>query len=162
VGRSGRSALPSTETARGDIHEPFRISRTSLLWRCLVSDRNHPDVELLERTRDPSDFLCGVLPHAARTFAACIALLPPAEAAASAVAYVYCRVLDTYEDHARRALAAEAVPHLVNGDVEAIAVPRSTRELERGREGTHAATKDDDSFLHGPTAVRVSSLAAAS
>jgi phytoene/squalene synthetase len=39
-----------------------------------------------------------VLPHAARTFAVCIALLPGEEAAASAVAYLYCRILDTFED----------------------------------------------------------------
>ncbi len=39
-----------------------------------------------------------VLPHAARSFAASIVVLPEEQARAAAVAYLYCRMLDTYED----------------------------------------------------------------
>lgn len=39
-----------------------------------------------------------ILPHAARTFSACIAMLPARSALPAAVAYLYCRMLDTYED----------------------------------------------------------------
>jgi phytoene/squalene synthetase len=39
-----------------------------------------------------------ILPHAARTFSACIAMLPTRSALPAAVAYLYCRMLDTYED----------------------------------------------------------------
>lgn len=39
-----------------------------------------------------------ILPHAARTFSACIAMMPRSSALASAVGYLYCRMLDTYED----------------------------------------------------------------
>ena len=39
-----------------------------------------------------------MLPHAARSFAASIVVLPREQARAAAVAYLYCRMLDTYED----------------------------------------------------------------
>ncbi len=47
---------------------------------------------------DPERFVWRILPHAARTFSACIVLLPASMARATAVAYLYCRILDTYED----------------------------------------------------------------
>ncbi len=61
-------------------------------------DRDHPDLDGLRRQQDPEAFLWQILPHAARTFSACIALLPPRVARAAAVGYLYCRILDTYED----------------------------------------------------------------
>lgn len=61
-------------------------------------DRDHPDLTALRRQQDPEVFLWQILPHAARTFSACIALLPPRVARAAAVGYLYCRILDTYED----------------------------------------------------------------
>jgi phytoene/squalene synthetase len=55
-------------------------------------------VEALQGVADPESFVWRILPHAARTFAACITLLPADSARAAAVAYLYCRILDTYED----------------------------------------------------------------
>lgn len=61
-------------------------------------DRDNPDLEALRLQQDPDAFVWQILPHAARTFSACIALLPPRVARAAAVGYLYCRILDTYED----------------------------------------------------------------
>ena len=61
-------------------------------------DRDRPDLDGLRRQSDPEAFLWQILPHAARTFSACIALLPPRLARAAAVGNLYCRILDTYED----------------------------------------------------------------
>ena len=55
-------------------------------------------MEGLQDVGDPEAFVWKILPHAARTFAACITLLPAESARAAAVAYLYCRILDTYED----------------------------------------------------------------
>lgn len=77
---------------------PFALRRPFLLTRDLLQSRAHPDVEELHRVGDPEEFLWRILPHAARTFAACIAMLPAEFARAAAVAYLYCRILDTYED----------------------------------------------------------------
>ena len=55
-------------------------------------------MEALQGVADPESFVWRILPHAARTFAACITLLPAESARAAAVAYLYCRILDTYED----------------------------------------------------------------
>jgi phytoene/squalene synthetase len=63
-----------------------------------LTDRDRPDLEALRAIRDPDKFLWAILPHAARTFASCITLLPPDKARAAAVGYLYCRSLDTYED----------------------------------------------------------------
>ena len=69
-----------------------------MLLRGLTVDRRRPDLDSLARETDPERFLWGILPHAARSFAASIVVLPREPALASAVAYVYCRMLDTYED----------------------------------------------------------------
>lgn len=66
--------------------------------RGLTVDRNRPDFAALRSENDPERFLWKVLPHAARSFAASIVVLPRDQAMASAVAYLYCRMLDTYED----------------------------------------------------------------
>lgn len=77
---------------------PFALRRPWLLTRDLLVDRDHPDVDGLARMRDPEGFVWAILPHAARTFSACIAVLPGAAARVAAVGYLYCRILDTYED----------------------------------------------------------------
>ena len=77
---------------------PFAIQRPWLLMRDLVVNRNRPDLDRLRSIRSPERFLWAILPHAARTFSACITMLPSASAKAAAVGYVYCRILDTYED----------------------------------------------------------------
>ena len=77
---------------------PFVLRRPWLLTRDLLQSRARPDVEALLAVADPEVFLWKILPHAARTFAACITLLPAEFARTAAVAYLYCRILDTYED----------------------------------------------------------------
>jgi phytoene/squalene synthetase len=68
------------------------------LLRGLTVDRRRPDLAALARETDPDRFVWQVLPHAARSFAASIVVLPGERARAAAVAYLYCRMLDTYED----------------------------------------------------------------
>lgn len=64
----------------------------------------------LAAVTEPEKFVWAILPHAARSFAPSILLLPEREARAAAVGYLYARMLDTYEDlsvsseDARRAL----------------------------------------------------------
>lgn len=93
---------------------PFALRRPALLLRDLLVDRRRPDLAALEHLADPEAFLWAILPHAARSFSACIVLLPAPAARAAAVAYLYCRILDTYEDlspgpaQAQAALAAFA------------------------------------------------------
>lgn len=77
---------------------PFVLRRPWLITRDLVQSRADPDLEGLRAVVDPEVFLWRILPHAARTFAACITLLPAEFARTAAVAYLYCRILDTYED----------------------------------------------------------------
>jgi phytoene/squalene synthetase len=77
---------------------PFWLHRPFLILRYLFTRRERPDLDALARVTDPEAFVWAILPHAARTFAACIALLPERSALTSAVAYLYCRMLDTYED----------------------------------------------------------------
>jgi phytoene/squalene synthetase len=69
-----------------------------LITRELLRSRANPDVAPLATIDDPDAFVWRILPHAARTFAACIMLLPSDLARAGAVSYLYCRILDTYED----------------------------------------------------------------
>lgn len=68
------------------------------LLRGLTVDRRRPDLQALTLESDPERFVWRVLPHAARSFAASIVILPPRAARAASVAYLYCRALDTYED----------------------------------------------------------------
>lgn len=76
----------------------FWLRRPYLLMRDLLANREKPDLRTLERIEDPDVFVWAILPHAARTFSACITLLPARSAPAAAVAYLYSRMLDTYED----------------------------------------------------------------
>ena len=64
---------------------PFALRRPWLLLRDLWVDRDEPDLEKLRNTRAPEAFLWAILPHAARTFSACIILLPSRMARAAAV-----------------------------------------------------------------------------
>ena len=68
------------------------------LLRGLTVDRRRPDLPALARETDPDRFVWNILPHAARSFAASIVVLPHEQARVAAVAYLYCRMLDTYED----------------------------------------------------------------
>lgn len=77
---------------------PFGLRRPWLLVRGAHADRDHPDFDRLAAIDDPMGFVWAILPHAARTFAASILMLPAAQARTAAVAYLYCRMLDTYED----------------------------------------------------------------
>jgi phytoene/squalene synthetase len=78
------------------------------MLRDLVASRERPDLQGLARIEDANAFVWAILPHAARTFSACIALLPERSALAAAVAYLYCRMLDTYEDLVPDRAAREA------------------------------------------------------
>jgi phytoene/squalene synthetase len=86
---------------------PFTLRRPWLMLSQWLTDRDRPDLDRLRALADPERFVWAMLPHAARTFASCIALLPSDKARAAAVGYLYCRVLDTYED-----LAAQPGPLL--------------------------------------------------
>jgi len=77
---------------------PFWLRRPLLLAQGACADRDRPPLQALARITDGETFVWAVLPHAARTFSACITLLPGPAARASAVAYLYCRMLDTCED----------------------------------------------------------------
>ncbi|HEY6223626.1 MAG TPA: squalene/phytoene synthase family protein, partial [Gemmatimonadales bacterium] len=77
---------------------PFALRRPWMITRDLIQSRAHPDVARLRAIADPESFVWRILPHAARTFTASITLLPADSARAMAVAYLYCRMLDTYED----------------------------------------------------------------
>jgi phytoene/squalene synthetase len=64
----------------------------------LIANRRRPSLSKLQAIRDPDQFLWQILPHAARTFSLVIVFLPRRMRRALAVAYLYCRMLDTYED----------------------------------------------------------------
>ena len=64
----------------------------------LLANRRQPSLTKLREIKDPEKFLWHILPHAARTFSLVIVFLPPRMRRTLAVAYLYCRMLDTYED----------------------------------------------------------------
>ena len=74
------------------------LRRFSLIVRGLTARRSRPNLEALARQTDPERFVWAVLPHTARSFAASIVVLPREESTVAAVAYLYARMLDTYED----------------------------------------------------------------
>jgi len=74
----------------------------------LRADRRRPPLAQLDAIGDGERFAWSILPYAARTFSFCIALLPRRTARPLAVAYLYCRMLDTCEDLPRDAAAKEA------------------------------------------------------
>ena len=77
---------------------PLWLRRPLMIARGLFTNRSRPDLRRLNKIRNPEQFVWAILPHAARSFAASILLLPAHVARASAVAYLYARMLDTYED----------------------------------------------------------------
>ncbi len=77
---------------------PFVLRRPWLLLHGALASRDRPPLARLRSIEAPERFLWAVLPHAARTFGACILLLPAGKARAAAIAYLYARILDTYED----------------------------------------------------------------
>ena len=64
----------------------------------LLANRRKPPLAKLRQIKDPEQFFWHILPHAARTFSLVIVFLPPRMRRALALAYLYCRMLDTYED----------------------------------------------------------------
>jgi len=64
----------------------------------LLANRREPPLARLREIKDSEQFFWQILPHAARTFSLVIVLLPPRMRRALALAYLYCRMLDTYED----------------------------------------------------------------
>jgi phytoene/squalene synthetase len=64
----------------------------------LFANRRQPSYSKLSAISDPERFLWRILPHAARTFSFSIIFLPRRMRKTLAVAYLYCRMLDTYED----------------------------------------------------------------
>ena len=64
----------------------------------LLANRRKPPLAKLRQIKDPEHFFWQILPHAARTFSLVIVFLPPRLRRALALAYLYCRMLDTYED----------------------------------------------------------------
>ncbi len=64
----------------------------------LLANRRKPPLSRLRQIKDPEHFFWQILPHAARTFSLVIVFLPPRMRRALALAYLYCRMLDTYED----------------------------------------------------------------
>jgi phytoene/squalene synthetase len=116
---------------------PFWVRRPFLLIRDLLANRDAPDLAALGQIEDPEEFLWAILPHAARTFAACIALLPARSARAAAVAYLYSRMLDTYEDLVAdpadrdRLLLAFADRFAVEGPDGPAPAPHIDRALDR-------------------------------
>lgn len=64
----------------------------------IVCDRARPPLAALAAETDPERFVWRMLPHAARSFAPAIAVLPARVARPLAAAYLWCRALDTSED----------------------------------------------------------------
>jgi len=86
-----------------DMKVPFPLRRPALLASNLRTNREEPPLETIARIQDSEEFMWSILPHAARSFSACILFLPSDQARAAAVGYLYARILDTYEDlHADR------------------------------------------------------------
>jgi phytoene/squalene synthetase len=93
---------------------PFPIRRIWLLAKGVFVDRDNPRLAKLRAIQEPEEFVWAILPHTARSFAPSILLLPEKQARATAVAYLYARMIDNCEDlsatpeEARESLAAFA------------------------------------------------------
>ena len=91
----------------------FALLRPRLLVSNLTAQRDRPRLHHLRTLVQPERFVWAILPHAARTFSACIAMLPARAARAAAVGYLYCRMLDTYEDlHPDAVARIDALGHV--------------------------------------------------
>lgn len=118
---------------------PFAALRIWHLVRGLSTNRDRPEVARLASIDDPETFVWTVLPHAARSFAASILLLPAPIARTAAVAYLYCRMLDTYED------LSDPVEREHN--LKAFAVRMTTLETPRHIPDSRARDERDRSHL---------------
>jgi phytoene/squalene synthetase len=94
---------------------PFFLRRPWLIVQGTLTNRDRPDIAKLRGIEDPEEFVWAVLPHAARSFATSILVLPRADAWAAAVAYLQCRILDTYEDLHPEPHERPAVLRIVGG-----------------------------------------------
>ncbi|HUU60835.1 MAG TPA: squalene/phytoene synthase family protein [Acidimicrobiia bacterium] len=115
---------------------PFALRRPWLLVRGARAGRDRPDLDRLAAIDDPIGFVWAILPHAARTFATSILMLPAAQARTAAVAYLYCRMLDTYEDlgdHADREAALEMFAARMKTLEPPPPVPAATARGDRDR-----------------------------
>jgi phytoene/squalene synthetase len=74
------------------------LRKLQLVALNVLANRRQPPLAQLAALRDPERFVWHILPHAARSFSFCIIALPERMARALAVAYLYCRMLDSYED----------------------------------------------------------------
>jgi len=124
---------------------PFWLRRPFLVLRDLRTDRERPDLDALGRVDDPERFVWSILPHAARTFSACIALLPTRAALPAAVAYLYCRMLDTYEDLVPDRAAREEALHAFAARLDA---PGADRELAPAPEIGPSTDQDERDRAH--------------
>lgn len=119
----------------------MRFARLSLLLQGLAANREHPDLVSLAGERDSERFLWRVLPHAARSFAASIVILPADKAKAAAVAYLYCRILDTYEDlypdSARRGNALDVFASRFESNTQAAPEPIPAELARDDRDRLH-------------------------
>jgi phytoene/squalene synthetase len=92
----------------------FAIKRLWLPVEGALVDRDKPNLRRLDSMEESEQFVWAMLPHAARSFAPSILLLPEHQARLAAVGYLYARMLDTYEDlspnpeEARRAIESFA------------------------------------------------------
>lgn len=123
---------------------PFVLRRPWILARDLLQSRSRPDLRRLQQVGDPESFIWRILPHAARTFTACITVLPAEQARAMAVAYLYCRMLDTYEDLIPEPAEREAALaqfsarfHGVDGAAPKAAPRVATTRARDARDETH-------------------------
>jgi len=76
----------------------YSLGRARRLVQGIRTDRANPPLGDLRSISDPEAFVWAILPHAARSFAISILFLTETQARAAAVAYLYARMLDTYED----------------------------------------------------------------
>ncbi|MGB7860774.1 MAG: squalene/phytoene synthase family protein [Acidimicrobiia bacterium] len=136
---------------------PFTLRRVGMLTRGLTTNRESPKLDRLASIEDPDQFVWSILPHAARSFATSIVLLPERASRAAAVGYLYARMLDTYEDlsrsgeEARQSLATFA--GRFNGYTLGVAPPAPRPAVADNRDLTHILLIDrhalvDEVFLH--------------
>lgn len=126
----------------------FAIRRPFLILRDLVTSRERPDLDRLARVSDPERFVWAILPHAARTFSACIAMMPARAALPSAVAYLYCRMLDTYEDLVPDAATRDASLRAFAARLTASDGRPEAKRLQPAPAITAAADRDERDRAH--------------
>ena len=98
--------VPGTEAVHRSLPRYRNSECCSGLPLNLLADRRHPPLSKLAKIEKPKKFLWSILPSIARSFSFCIAFLPNRLAPSLAVAYAYCRMLDTYEDVAAKSIRA--------------------------------------------------------